>query len=404
MAGLRQKARDFLLGLALLAVTAGLVLFPKECMQAARDGLTLCGNVIIPSLFPFFVLSALLVELGLAGYLGRMLEGIMRPLFRLNGACASAVALGLIGGYPVGAKTAIDLYENGMCTRTEAERLLAFCNNSGPAFVLGVVGAGVFGSSRVGVLLYLTHVAASLCVGLVFRFYKGSGREDQGAFRLNPQIKAGRFTAAFTDSVKSSFFSTLNICAFVIFFTVLIKLLALSGILPGIAQLLGYLLGPFGFNAEWGERLLTGILEISTGVWTLSGSGALTGRVAMAAFMLGWAGLSVHCQVLSFVGKSGLSSRTYFCGKLLQSFFSVALFFLLSLVIPMGEPVSALLADQVDGIAGMDFGTTLTGATLAAWGIFLIFFLLSLAGMLRGRRAGGSAKRKSRGHGGGYRR
>ena len=137
----KQWVRDMLLGLGLLCATLALMLYPQESMQAARDGLTLCGNVIIPSLFPFFVLSSLVVELGLAGYLGRMLEGVMRPLFNVSGVCASAFALGFVGGYPVGARTAIDLYQKGMCTRTEAERLLAFCNNSGPAFILGVVGA-----------------------------------------------------------------------------------------------------------------------------------------------------------------------------------------------------------------------------------------------------------------------
>ena len=136
----RERVRDAMLGLALLCATLALMLYPQPAMEAARSGLRLCYNVIIPSLFPFFVLSSLVVELGLAGYLGRLLEGLMRPLFRVGGACASAVALGFIGGYPVGAKTAIGLYESGQCTRTEAQRLLAFCNNSGPAFILGVVG------------------------------------------------------------------------------------------------------------------------------------------------------------------------------------------------------------------------------------------------------------------------
>ena len=158
----RQGVRDFCLGLALLLATLALMFWPKDSMAAARDGLTLCYNVIIPSLFPFFVLSALVVDLGLAGHLGRALEGIMRPLFNVPGACAPALALGFVGGYPVGARTALQLYQKGMCTKTEAERLLAFCNNSGPAFILGVVGAGVFASSKVGVLLYLAHAAASV--------------------------------------------------------------------------------------------------------------------------------------------------------------------------------------------------------------------------------------------------
>ena len=135
----KQGVRDLFLGLGLMGATLALLLYPQASMEAARTGLQLCGNVIVPSLFPFFVLSSLVVELGLAGHLGRLLEGVMRPLFRVNGACASAFALGFIGGYPVGAKTAISLYQNGMCTKTEAERLLAFCNNSGPAFILGVV-------------------------------------------------------------------------------------------------------------------------------------------------------------------------------------------------------------------------------------------------------------------------
>ena len=194
------------------------------------------GGLIIPSLFPFFVLSSLVVELGLARYLGRLLEGVMRPLFHVSGACASAFALGFVGGYPVGAKTAISLYEKGMCTRTEAERLLAFCNNSGPAFILGVVGAGTFASSAVGVALYLAHALASVCVGLLFRFYKAGEDCSKGkARRSSPQFQAQRFSTAFTGSVKNSFLSTLNICAFVVFFTVVIQLLIRSGFLPGLA-------------------------------------------------------------------------------------------------------------------------------------------------------------------------
>ena len=286
----KARVRDLILGLVLLCATLALMLYPKPSMEAARTGLQLCYNVIIPSLFPLFVLSSLVVELGLARYLGRLLEGIMRPLFHVSGACASAFALGFVGGYPVGAKTAISLYEKGMCTRTEAERLLAFCNNSGPAFILGVVGAGIFASSTVGVLLYLAHALASVCVGLMFRFYK-AGEDGYGGKKRPPapQFQAQRFSVAFTGSVKSAFLSTLNICAFVVFFTVVIQLLIRSGFLPGLARMLGTVLAPFGLTPEWAQRLLTGALEISSGVSTLSEGGALSSRLTMAAFMLGWA-------------------------------------------------------------------------------------------------------------------
>lgn len=386
----RERIWDMALGVGLLAATAALMLYPQESMEAVRAGLELCFNVIIPSLFPFFVLSSLVVELGLAGYLGRALEPVMRPLFNVSGACASAFALGFIGGYPVGAKTAISLYQDGMCTKTEAERLLAFCNNSGPAFILGVVGTGVFSNSRVGMLLYLAHAAASVCIGLLFRFYRRGG-EKREEVRPTPKFEARRFTAAFTDSIKGSFLSTLNICAFVVFFTVVIKLLCLSGLLPAVAKGLGVLLAPWGFSAQWAERLLTGALELSSGVWSLTGEGALAGRVSMAAFMLGWAGISVHCQVLSFIGGSGLSVKTYLIGKFLHGSLSALFVAGLFRIFPFRESASVYLAEQVEGLAALDFHTALTVSAVAAWVVFLLFLTAAAAAI----RKNGGKRRKS---------
>ena len=182
----KRQYRELLLALGLLCAALALVLWPGEAMGAMRDGLKLCGNVIVPSLFPFFVLSSLVVELGMSRYLGRLFQPVMAPLFRVNGACASALALGFVGGYPVGARTAISLYQSGQCSKTEAERLLAFCNNSGPAFIFGVVGAGVFGSGALGLLLYLVHMAASLLVGLLFRFYRPGEGPRRGRLQGAP--------------------------------------------------------------------------------------------------------------------------------------------------------------------------------------------------------------------------
>lgn len=366
--------RDLAVAVGLGLTTLGLVLFPEECMAAARTGLALCGNVIIPSLFPFFVLSSLVVDLGFAAYLGKLLEPVMKPLFRVNGACASALVLGFIGGYPVGARTAISLYKQGGCTRAEAQRLLAFCNNSGPAFILGVVGAGVFASSRVGLMLYLTHMAASCLVGILFRFY-GDPQVGRGSAAT---FQAKRFTAAFTQAVTGAAGSTLNICAFVLFFTVILRLLSLSGIIPLLAAGLAKVLSPLGFTQSWGEKFLTGLLEVSSGVGGLSGDGALASRASMAAFILGWAGLSVHCQVLSFLGDSGLSPGTYFVGKFLQGGISAALIWVVTRFVPLSEPVSVILSDQVDTLAGLDFSTALTASVTAAWWVLLIFFFFGL--------------------------
>ena len=112
----------------------------------------------------------------------------------------------------------------------------------------------------------------------------------------------------------------------------------------------------------------------------------------MAAFRLGWAGISVHCQVLSFLGESGLSTRTYIGGKLLHGLFSAGLTALLLRAFPLKESVSSYLAQQVEGIAGTDFYSALAVSTAAAWGVFLLFFLLAALGVQMGRKTSGKRR------------
>ena len=139
---------------------AALLFFPDVSAAAAREGVTLCLQTVLPSLFPFFVLSSLLVQSDVPRLLSRAMAGVMYPLFGVSGAGASALILGLLGGYPVGTRTVAELYGRGEIAREEAEQLLAFCNNSGPGFFLGVCGTAVFGSARAGAYLYLIHVGA----------------------------------------------------------------------------------------------------------------------------------------------------------------------------------------------------------------------------------------------------
>ncbi len=373
----RPKFRDgvFSLGVALMALS--LLLFPKQSVAAAGDGVQLCLNVILPSLFPFFVLSTLCVELGMIGALGKLMQPLMAPLFRVSGCCAGAFLLGIIGGYPVGARTAISLYESGQCSRDEAERLMSFCNNSGPAFILGVVGAGIFSSSKAGLWLYGAHVAASVLVGILFRFY-GKGTVTQ-SLPLQAAASDRSLTVIFIEAVKDAFSATLNICAFVIFFTVVIRLLFLTGVITHLAMLLSTLLGSLGLRQDMAESLLSGAIEMTSGVWSLRDMAASLGsRMCMAAFILGWAGLSVHCQVLSFIGQSGLCTRTYFFGKLLHGFLSAGLIWILSGLLGWNRSVSAILAGQVTTIARLSFRRALTVSLSTTLLLGLIFTAVSL--------------------------
>lgn len=368
------KHRDLLAGTALLAGTVVLLRWPQESISAVREGISVCGNILIPSLFPFLVLSNLIISLELSHYLGACLEPLMRPLFRIGGNCSCALVLGLIGGYPIGARTAVSLYQSGQCSKTECERLLSFCNNSGPAFIFGVVGAGIFRSGTISLLLYLIHITASLLVGLLFRFY---GHESPSFPMIHHSVQRQRtpFSAAFTRSITDSLTSVLNICSFVLFFTVFLRGLFLSGFLPALSGLMAGLCASTGVTKSWFQQLLTGFVELSSGVLSIPETGSLSGRASMAAFMLGWAGLSVHCQVLSFLGECNLSARTYLTGKLLHGVFSALLTNLAIHCFSIELTVSHFFGQPSEAISSFGFIHSLSLSILCAVGCWILFFL-----------------------------
>ncbi|MFI3253230.1 MAG: sporulation protein [Eubacteriales bacterium] len=304
----------FLQSLLLTFATIGLILFPKETSAAVTEGLSLCYQLIIPALFPFFILSSLIIDLGLSIPLGKALGGMMKPLFRLNPNCITPLLLGIIGGFPVGAKTALTLYENKLSTKEETERLLGFCSNAGPAFILGVIGAGIFKDPKLAYLLYASHLFGSFAVGILF-----AQRVPKGKPLPPPSIaltQGKKFLPSFLLSVTTALDSSLRICAFILCFCVLIRLLTLSGILALIASLLP-------LSPDLALPLLTGFIELSSGVSALSSHPNTMAQLLLFAFFLGWSGISVHCQVLALAQETDLSMKLYFIGNLLQGIFSL---------------------------------------------------------------------------------
>lgn len=296
-----EKLKNILLLLLLAAFAAALIAAPAEASDAARQGLALCLQTVLPSLFPFFVLSSLVVASGVGDGFGRALAPVMRPLFGVSGTGAAALALGLVGGYPVGARTAAELYRGGALSKAEAERLLAFCSNAGPGFILGVCGTAVLHSARAGLYLYLIHVAAAVLTGVMLR--RLSPVENAPACPLR---RTQGQSLAFPAAVRDSFAAAWSVCGFVVIFAVVLRYVTL--LLPG-------------------QPLLVGFLELTNGVLSLR---ADRGGFVLCAVFLGWGGLSVHAQTLSVLEGSGLSPRLYFPGKAMQAALSAPLAWLVS--------------------------------------------------------------------------
>lgn len=344
--------------LAAAYITVCLVLFPQECITAVSNALALCGSAVIPTLFPFFVCSSLFVSLGLAEYASKYLGPIMQPLFKTNGAGAVAAVLGIISGYPVGAKCAADLYSQNKLNKTEAERLIAFCNNSGPMFIMGTIGVVVYNSIKIGVILYVIHIASSFLTGVIYaRLYKG----EAAVCVLNrPSDTVGENANVFDiigKAVGGAVNTILKVCGFVVFFAVI------SATLP---QFLG-------------REFVYAFFEITGGIKDLSCL-ALDPylKLSFVSMFLALSGISVLLQVGAIIAEYNLSIRSYISGKVIQAVVSFLLTYLLFLMLKFKGCAEALFDGGYTGAFSMGGADSwlwhMTGAAEACgWCAVIIF-------------------------------
>ncbi|MBQ7473888.1 MAG: sporulation protein [Oscillospiraceae bacterium] len=292
-----------------------LIFAPAEAIESARYGLSLCAELIVPSLLPFFAASALLVRLQVPALLGALLAPLAGKLWGVSGAGASAFLSGICGGYPLGAQTVAEMYENRQLSKPEAERLLAFCNNSGPSFCIGVIGSGVFGNYRAGIALYAIHILSAALVGVLFRAKTASA----------PPLQAEQpppFSAAFVVAIRQSVSAVLSVCGFVVCFCVLAGLMESLGVFGAAAEMIS---GLFHADKSSVHAFLTGLLELGSGIGRLRGLPPSAALFSLAAFLTGWGGLSVQFQTSAVLSETELSLRRHLIGRVLSGVISALL-------------------------------------------------------------------------------
>lgn len=310
--------------IAKIALFGIFVLFALNCgdvISMAKEGIDLCLFVVIPSLFPFFVLSQLMIKWRLCDNLGDYLTPLARLLFRQRGICFVPFILGITSGYPVGVKSVLTLRQDGLCTEEEANFMLSFCSNCGPAFLVGTVGTVLFGSPRLGWMLYGCHVGAALICGILFSFlpvFSGSVKPSLHHPKKNDaQIP---IVSSFLNAVSDSFSLVLGVSAFIIFFCVLIGLLSKLEITSLLSQLLACLFPVISPEAM--ASVVSGLLEMTRGIQLASLLPNQMMGALCAAFLCAFSGCSIHFQALFLLRDSTLKRWPYFMGKTLHAFLS----------------------------------------------------------------------------------
>ena len=311
-----------------------LLVFSNTNFIAAQNGLVIWATKVLPSLFPFFVGAELLCSTNFTYILGKALKKIIKPILNVPSESIIAIILGIVSGYPVGAKVVCNLKKQKIISKIEAERLIAFTNNSGPLFILGTVGIALFGNQKIGLILLFSHIISSILVGYFFRFWKKDKIEvnfiENKFNSQNTPIKVADLGEILGNSIKKSISSILLIGGFIVLFSVILSILENSGIFDEIANIFS----TFGIPKDISISTITGIIELTNGVTLVSNLYSINPLVSIliVSFLLGFGGFSVLLQVYSIIAKENISIKPYFYGKLLHGLFSVIITYILFIV------------------------------------------------------------------------
>lgn len=287
-----------------------LIAFPKGSSNGAGIGLKYCGELLIPSLFPFMVLSSYIVNSGISLKLSRFFSPIMKVLFRLPGSAAPTVIMSFIGGFPVGARGVAGMYEAGLISENQAKRMSLFCVGAGPAFLITAVGTVLLKNSMLGVIILISQIISGLILGIVSRFLYCDENFKSPENKSKNISSKGAFVKSCSDGANG----IISLSALVILFQAFIGVINQSGFADFFANIL-YVLGLGRFS----EILLPAVLEVTGACSQIVESGFPLWLLSAA---VAFGGICVHLQIWGILSDIGINRAVFILFRLLNAVIS----------------------------------------------------------------------------------
>ncbi len=361
-----------------------IILFPSDIITSAKNGLLLWFNNVIPSLLPFIIGANILSMTGFINLIGVASEPITRKLFKISGYGAFALIMGFISGYPIGAKITASLYENNKITKSEAQKLIMFTNNSGPLFILGTVAVSMLNLPKAGTLIILSHYLSALTIGIALRNYNSSEislkRKTPNLKYTISQIKNDYIKNNMSigiilkQSVKDSMESILMIGGFIILFSVLSKMMEITEVSIFLTKLMTPLFNTLNINTDFIFPIATGMLEITNGCKNIASLPHNITTIAITAGIISWGGFSIHAQSMGFLSKLKIKAGLYILSKFIQGILSVIYVYILNIFLNVNfsETISTFKIETQSPL------NILTESSINFLLITLLIFMLSI--------------------------
>ena len=268
-----------------------IIIFPKEIIKSAKNGLLLWYNFALPSLLPFIIGTNILKSTNFPIYLSKKLSPIFNKIFKISGNGAFPIVCGMLSGYPLGAKLTCDLYNENKISKSEAQRILCFSNNSGPIFIIGTIGTQMLNNSALGYKLLAIHIFSAITLGMLLGIV--SKKDNKKCIYHKSLIKP--------------------IGGYIVFFSILYTLLSKTQVISFLSKPLCIL----GMDQYTSKGIISGLLEITNGCSIISKSNS--NILPFISMIIAWGGFSIHAQSMSFIAKTDLSAKKYILAKFVHS-------------------------------------------------------------------------------------
>ncbi len=301
-----RKIKIFGLCCAVCLITYLFLLYPNIASSGVSTGLSLCSTVLIPSLFPFMVLSSFALASGADYPIVRLFGKGAVKLLRLPARSVSIFLFSLLGGYPIGPKLIASSVENGELNEHQAQRMLSFCSNAGPAFVVSAVGFGILGNINAGLILLGAQILSSLLIALSSSLFE----KNKPVYRpMKPS--ATPISLAFVKAVTDSASAMMMLCAFVVVFAVILGMMDAFGVFTILAQSLH-------MEPQLVTAVISGFLEVTSGCKAAAECKGMI-SILLCCLFTAFSGLSVLFQVRSILRNVGIRFGPYLLSKLFHS-------------------------------------------------------------------------------------
>jgi sporulation integral membrane protein YlbJ len=301
-------------------------MYPNIYMQSTTKGIYTWANVVLPSLLPFFFFTKILSMTPDIQSFTKVFNKPIRKLYNCPSIASYISIMSIISGYPVGAKLTSEFFKNNIISSNQAHRIISFCSTSGPLFIIGSVGIGLFGNQTCGILIFISHIISSLLNGLIYRRYKLDNSNNQvPTYQLNNNI--------LNDSMYNTINSVMMVGGFIAISFVVIDIVNNLHLLSPIQFVLDNIF-QLSKHPNLSCAIINGTMEVTRGCVDLSStviSPYLSSIIACGLISFG--GLSVHLQSIVFLSECKIKYKYFLLTKITHSLLSIGVCALLGLFI-----------------------------------------------------------------------